>query len=162
MPKRKAPLDIDDDWPEKVIVDEKDLVWDDDLGYHRCPLGLIQTPRPILFCREWTPEGGLKLYVRQLEREDICDVAVVYEDDHEVCLRAVTCGYDHLRAKYPRIVTGAHKWYKLPPLNGRALIDAETDEEVCVERFADATRVDPGESNTERGAAGDPYLDIPF
>ena len=162
MSNRKTEIETDDDWPEMVIVDEEDRVWDDKLGHHRCPLGLIQTPRPIVFAREWDMEGGLKLYVQQLEREGMCDVAVVYEDEQEVCLRAVTCTYDHLRAKYPRIITNAHKWYGLPPLNGRMLIDDETNTAVSVERMEDAQRGDGPELNTEPGTAGDPDLDIPF
>ena len=162
MSNRKTAFETDDDWPEMVIVDEEDLVWDDKLGYHRCPLGLIQTPRAIVFCREVSRDGGLKLYVQQLEREGMCDVAVVYQDEDEVCLRAVTCGYDHLRAKYPRIITTAYKWYELPPLNGRLLIDAETNTEVSVERVEDAPRANRHGSRSETDAAGDPDLDIPF
>lgn len=162
MSKRKAEPEGEDDWPEMVIVDEKDRVWDEKLGYHRCPLGLVQTPRRIVECRERSRDGELKLYVQRLEREGICDVAVVSEDEHEVWIQAVTCGYDHLRARYPRIVIGAHKWYELPPLNGRSLIDAETGEEVRVHRFDDATRAHRSDSPAERDSGWDPDLDIPF
>ncbi|HWD68804.1 MAG TPA: hypothetical protein VG293_01345 [Solirubrobacteraceae bacterium] len=133
MSTRKARPEPEDDWPETVIVSEEDLVWDEKLGYHRCPLGLIQTPRPTVGCREWTEDGtGLKLYVQQLEREGICDVVVVEEDEHE------------------------------RPLNGRCLDDAETGNQVGVERFEDAVRVDVHGASTDGDAATDPDLDIPF
>ena len=155
--------------PPTVIVDEEDLVWDDQLGYHRCPLGLIQSSRPIVACRECISDGtGLKLYVQQLERESICDVVVVEEDEREVCLRAVTCAYDHLRAKYPRLIIMHYRWYELPPLNGRRLIDAETGEEVWVHRWEDGVRGDvPGSPAGSDSATGadpdrDDDLDIPF
>lgn len=170
MSEDEAAPEPDDDWPAMVIVDEKDLVWDEELGYHRCPLGLIQTPRPIVGCRECTSDGtGLKLYIEQLEGEGICDVAVVYEDEQEVCLQAVTCAYDHQRAKYPRLIVMRYTRYGLPPLDGRSLIDAETNEEVWVHRWGDTERA------SELGAAAlgaarpaaaesddDPDLDIPF
>ena len=162
MPNRKASLDAEDYRPEKVIVDEKDLVWDDELGYHRCPLGLIQTPREIVECRERSREGDLKLYLRQLEREGICDVVVVHEDEEEVWVRAVTCCYDHIRAKHPGIVIEFQKWYGVPPLNGRALIDAETGLEVFVHRIDDAIGASEQGSCPEREASGDLDLDIPF
>jgi hypothetical protein len=162
MSKRKAP-EPEDDWPEMLIVDEEDLVWDEKLGYHRCPLGLIQTSRPIVGCTECTEDGtGLKLYVQQLEREGICDVVVVEEDEHEVCLRAVTCAHDRLRAKYPRLIIMHHRWYELPPLNGRSLIDAETGTEVWVERFGDRPRADLYGPSSELDSAADTDLDIPF
>src|ERR1700722_1658007 len=140
MSNNRTAADTEVDWPEMVVVDDEDRVWDDELGHHRCPLGLIQTPREIVGCIEWDREGGLKLFVRQLEREGICDVVVADEDEQEVSLRAITCGYDHQRARYPRNVTVSHKWYELPPLNGRRLYDAETDREVWVDRIEDAIR----------------------
>ncbi len=88
---------------------------------------------------------------------------VVGQDDDEVCIRAITCGYDHLRAKYPRIITEALEVvFSLPPLEGRALVDSETGEEVWVERFEDAIHAgEPGADDRPDDDAH-PDLDIPF
>jgi hypothetical protein len=103
MSTKRAVADDDDDRFPMVLVEEEDLVWDDNLGYHRCPLDLIQTPREIVQCYELSrDEGGLKLYLQQLEREGICDVVVVDEDEHEVCIRAITCARDRERARHPQ------------------------------------------------------------
>jgi hypothetical protein len=150
----------EDDWPEMVIVDDEDRVWDDELGHYRCPLGLIQAPRPILRCIEWN-HGGFKLYVQQLEREGICDVAVSFEDEQELAIRAITCAYDHQRARHPRLIVMHHKWYDLPPLNGRRLYDAETDKELVVEHCKPAFPTQPG-SLTASGVDTVLDLDIPF
>jgi hypothetical protein len=162
MSAKRTGADDDDRFP-MVIVEEEDLVWDEKLGYHRCPLDLIQTPRPIVGCYELSKDdGGLKLYVQQLEREGICDVVVVDEDEHEVCIRAITCARDRQRARHPRIIIMHHRWYELPRLNGRAVIDAETGKEVWVGRFEDAPRADVPGSPAEPGTESDPDLDIPF
>lgn len=152
---------VDDDWPETVILLDEDRVWDEQLGHHRCPLGLIQAPRAILSCIEWNC-GALKLYIQQLEREGICDVVVVYEDGQEVVVRAITCAYEHQRARHPRLIIMHHKWYDLPPLNGRRLYDAETDKEVLVERCEAPLRASQRVSRPESSVGTDPDLDIPF
>jgi hypothetical protein len=158
MDKDQKRIETEDDWPETVTVNDEDRVWDEKLGHHRCPLGLIQATRPILDCWEWDSKGGLKLYVQQLEREGICDVAVVHEDDEAVTLRVVVCSYEHLRAKYPNLITEAHKWYGLKPLNGRRLFDAETGGEIWVHRIADAAPATGFDANQH--TVDD--LDIPF
>jgi hypothetical protein len=143
-------------------TDDKDRVWDDELGYHRCPLGHIQTPREIVSCRETVEGGGLELYVQQLEREEICDVVVVDEDEQEVCIRAVTCAFDHDRADYPDIVIVPHRWYKLPPLKGRDLFDVESDDYVWVEGWDGALRGGELAFGPESEVGPNPDLDIPF
>jgi hypothetical protein len=64
--------------------------------------------------------------------------------------------------KYRRIVSEAQKWHGLPPLNGRALIDAETNEEIWVHRIDDPPHADLPGSSLRPDAASDPDLDIPF
>jgi hypothetical protein len=53
-----------------------------------------------------------------------------------------------------------HRWYELPLLYGRALIDAETGREVWVGRFEDPDR--SSEPASRPGPHSDPDLDIPF
>jgi hypothetical protein len=55
-----------------------------------------------------------------------------------------------------------HRWYELPRLNGRAVIDAETGREVWVGRFEDAERASLSGSPAVPDTASDPDLDIPF
>lgn len=157
---RTGKTEPDDDWPKMVIVGDEDRVWDDELGHYRCPLGLIQASRSILRCFEWN-HGGLKLYIQQLEREGLCDVAVTYEDEQEIAVRAVTCAYEHQRARHPRLIVMHHKWYDLPPLNGRRLYDAETDNEILVEQCVDALSLE-ARAATDNDALTDRDLDIPF
>jgi len=125
---------------EPRLFAQEDFIWDEELGWHRCPLGYVQTVRPIISCLEKTCMPAeeiyeLRLYVHQRCGEGCCDVVVVEDNEYELWLRVVMCCPKATVRGTNRHEIGFAKRYIDSPLGDRRVYDADTQHEVPVKRL---------------------------
>lgn len=119
---------IDDQFLDEIPHEPEKKI--DGMWLPSCPIGLPQLARPCLGYYEREPLR-LQLRVAMLDNEGVCDV-VLDEQDSCVVVRVVICWRDDLPHRHQEAGFAEDRTHAdlREPLNGRPLIDFETDEPI--------------------------------